>query len=90
MFVQKVLLLLLASSVPTGLLALDSTLLNEALRQPFVDKRLIMAIGVLGNPDDLTFKLLMDLQISPKSARLSLNDAIGFPAVVAVVSTNLS
>ena len=90
MFVQKVLLLLLASSVPTGLLALDSTLLNEALRQPFVDKRLSMAIGVLGNSDDKTFKLLMDLQTSPKSARLSLNDAIGFPAVVANVPTNLS
>ena len=49
-----------------------------------------MAIGVLGNADDLTFKLLMDLQISPKSARLSLNDAISFPAVVADVSKNLS
>jgi hypothetical protein len=55
-----------------------------------MDKRLNMAIGVLGNSDDLTFKLLMDLQISPKSARLSLNGAIGFPAVVADVSTNLS
>ena len=90
MFVQKVLLFLLVSGVPTGLLAQDSTPLNEALRQPFVDKRLNMAIGVLANSDDLTFKLLMDLQISPKSARLSLNDAIGFPAVVADVSTNLS
>ena len=90
MFVREVLLPLLVSSGSKKLLALDSTLLNEALRQPFVDKRLNMAIGVLGTSDDLTFKLLMDLQISPKSAQLSLNDAIGFPAVVAGVSTNLS
>ena len=55
-----------------------------------MDKRLNMAIGVLGTSDDLTFKLLMDLQISPESAQLSLNDTIGFPAVVADVSTNLS
>ena len=73
MFVREVLLPLLVSSVSKKLLALDSTLLNEALRQPFVDKRLNMAIGVLGSSDDLTFKLLMALQISPKSARLSLN-----------------
>ena len=90
MFVREVLLPLLVSSGSKKLLALDSTLLNEALRQPFVDKRLNMAIGVLANSDDLTFKLLMDLQISPKSARLSLNDGISFPAVVADVSTNLS
>ena len=90
MFVREVLLPLLVSSFSKKLLALDSTLLNEALRQPFVDKRLNMAIGVLGTSDDLTFKLLMDLQISPESAQLSLNDTIGFPAVVADVSTNLS
>ena len=90
MFVREVLLSLLVSSGSKKLLALDSTLLNEALRQPFVDKRLNRAIGVLGNSDDLTFKLLMDLQISPKTARLSLNDAIGFPTVMADVSTNLS
>ena len=90
MFVREVLLPLLVSSVSKKLLALDSTLLNEALRQPFVDKRLNMAIGVLGTSDDLTFKLLMDLQISPESAQLSLNDTIGFLVVVADVSTNLS
>ena len=39
MFVREVLLPLLVSSVSKKLLALDSTLLNEALRQPFVDKR---------------------------------------------------
>ena len=51
MFVKKVLLFLLVSGVPTGLLALDSTPLHEALRQPVVDKRLNMTIGVLGNSD---------------------------------------
>lgn len=56
MFVQKVLLFLLVSGVPTGLLALDSTPLNEALRQPVVDKRLNMTIGVLGNSDGITFQ----------------------------------
>ena len=90
MFVREILVPLLVSSGSKKLLALDSTLFNAALRQPFVDKRLNMAIGVLGKSDDLTFKLLMDLQISPKSARLSINDAIGFPTVVADVSTNLS
>ena len=56
MFVREVLLPLLVSSVSKKLLALNSTLLNEALRQPFVDKRLIMAIGVLGNSDGLTLQ----------------------------------
>ena len=56
MFVREVLLPLLVSRGSKKLLALDSTLLNEALRQPFVDKRLNRAIGVLGNSDDLTLQ----------------------------------
>ena len=56
MLVQNILLFLLVSSVSTGLFALDSTPLNEALRKPVLDKRLNMTIGVLGDSRGITFQ----------------------------------
>ena len=56
MLVQNILLFLIVSSVSTGLFALDSTPLNEALREPVLDKRLNMTIGVLGDSRGLTFQ----------------------------------
>ena len=56
MLVQNILLFLLVSRVSTGLFALDSTPLNEALREPVLDKRLNMTIGVLGDSRGLTFQ----------------------------------
>jgi CubicO group peptidase (beta-lactamase class C family) len=79
--------LLLIFSVPTGLLALDSTSMDEALSKPVIEKRLNMTIGVLGNSEGLTFQSAHGFTTLAKDLPAKVDTVVAIASMTKLVTT---
>ena len=86
-FFSRTFFLLLICGFSTGLFALDSTTMDEALSKPVIDKRLNMTIGVLGNSEGLTFQAAHGFTTLAKDFPAQVDSVVAIASMTKLITT---